>query len=402
MKQLFVYVVLLVSIIISTIFLVPNTFYEKNINSKQIELKPIQKTQVLLETGRLALKGWSRIPNYFEFNKTLINPVSSGLFSKEFNRLRYKKWEAIMFTSGKLILLFAPFDISYLGGYLLHYADLTETSPDIHSTWYKSFTDIANITDQCYENCTVYNHTHLSSQLSIKTLNMFKSTTNSKRLEIDYNDNENTNLQITADLLRDNDADSLVTLTPISDDGSLFYFNTKQNTIVPTGSLVLNNKKYNLSDFLVSYDSGRGVWPFKSGWIWANGNGRTTNNDVIGINIGHGFSHPTASQATEDCFYINNKLYKLPAMITEKPSKKNKLWRFRVSENTNQDNLTGNTCYIEFRTRKHKSIGFNMVIGKVSFDISYGIFTGVCKDSDKKEYLFENVYGILEDKMSIW
>jgi len=63
-------------------------------------------------------------------------------------------------------------------------------------------------------------------------------------------------------------ADSLVTFTPISKDGNLFYYNIKQNLIILNGELTFNGKEYNLNEFTVSSDSGRGVWPLKSGWVW--------------------------------------------------------------------------------------------------------------------------------------
>jgi hypothetical protein len=240
-------------------------------------------------------------------------------------------------------------------------------------------------------------------QSNIKSAKLFKKGLNSIYMKVDYDDLIKTKFNIDISISRDDSADSMVTMTPINENGSLFYYNLKQNIFVPTGSFSLNGKTIDLNGAFVTYDSGRGAWPIKSGWIWANGNGFTSNNQPIGINIGHGFSNPDSSRATEDCFTVNGKVFKLPAMKTEQPSDPLKPWKFTVSnEFTQKENKTGNTCHIEFKLIKRKFMGSNMIIGKMSFGINYGQFVGVCKDSEGKEYLFEKVYGIIEEKRSVW
>ena len=402
MKKILFFIVLLISIILGSLFLLSETYHEKNLNSPQQELILNQTENVLKNTtGELALIGWSKSPKHFNFNKSHINPKSSSLFSKDLNKFRYKKWEALVFTSEKLIFTFAPFDLTYVGGYILHYFDFTKPNSEIGAIEYVSLLDKANITDNCVEECLMYNYTNDDNKSFLKSTKLEKTGINSLKFELNYKDN-NSSFKIDAEISRNQSADSLVTLTPISEDLTLFYYNLKQNLFVPNGTLNFNNKDYNLSDFLITYDSGRGVWPLKSGWFWANGNGRTTKNQKISINMGHGFNHPNASKATEDSFFIEDRIFKLPSMKTVKPNNSTKIWKFTVSELVSKENLTGNTCTVEFKILSHKNISKDFVIAKMSFDIYYGQFSGICKDLNGNEYLFEKVYGILEEKRSIW
>ena len=397
------YIIGLISIILSAIFMTGETFYEKNLNSPQIELLISGRTDVLGQNGSLNLVGWTRSAKDFSFNKSLINPSTSSLFSKDFNKYRYKKWEALMFTSEKFIFLFAPFDVSYLSGYLLHWADLSDPNSEIESTWYRPFSDKVTINDECLENCLMYNYENKLPDSSLKLAKFSKTTGNTFHFEADFDDKARTKFTLNVVLKREDSADSISTLTPISEDRSLFYYNLKQNGINLKGNFNFNDKEYNLENFIATYDSGRGVWPVKSGWIWVNGNGRTSSGLVFGINIGHGFSHPEASNTTEDCFFINNKVFKLPAMHTELLNNSHsKPWKFTVSQLTNKENLTGNRCDIKFEPLKKKWIGENLIVGKLSFNIYYGQFVGICIDIEGNEYQFEKVYGIIEDKKSIW
>ena len=408
MKKMIIYFGLLLSIILGSIFMISETFYEKNLNSKQNELSLYQETQVINSMGSLTNFGWTKYPDLLVFNKSLINPGSSQFFSKEFNKFRYKKWEALLFTSENFIFLFAPYDLSYLGGYIFHYGDLKDQKSKVVSILYKSFGDRIEINDQCREpNCVLFDYENKTTESKLigpklRLARLIMLSHNSFKLNLNYNDNDETNITLDCELTRREDAESMVSMTPMSEDGSLFYYNIKRNSILVKGTLNFNNKNYDLSEFSVTYDAGRGVWPIKSGWLWANGNGKTTTNEKIGLNFGHGFNHPEASQSTEDCFIINDKIYKLPALVTEKPNKMSLNWKFTVSYLTHKDNLTRNSCHVEFKAIKRELISQNLIVGKIYFNIIYGQFTGICNDSSGNQYLFDKVYGIIEDKRSVW
>lgn len=62
-------------------------------------------------------------------------------------------------------------------------------------------------------------------------------------------------------------------LTPISEDGKQFYYNTKSYGLKASGTVLVNNKTYKFSEAkaLGGRDIGRGVWNYDSYWFWAHG-----------------------------------------------------------------------------------------------------------------------------------
>jgi len=226
-----------------------------------------------------------------------------------------------------------------------------------------------------------------------------KETINSYKVDFLYIDNK-VNFELKGELSRKNESESLTLFNPISEDSTLFYYNIKQNLFRIKGSLKINSELIDTNNYFGSYDSGRGVWPLKSGWFWANGNGVTKQGKLIGLNLGHGFNHKNSSNCTEDAFIIDGGIYKLPAMQTLLNT--TNTFSFKISDQTEKINLTGNSCEIEFQIKKSKSLLRNIIIGKDSFTFHYGYFSGNCIDLNNNRYDFDHVYGIIEEKLSLW
>lgn len=384
--------VLIFSVVLAMLNLSNPTFYEKNLNSEQneITLTGPNRTLVLTREGKLSMLGWSKNYDLFQFNPGRINPSTS--FLSFFNRFRYKKWEAFVFIHPEFILGTAVFDLSHVNGYLLHYANLKSEDKDIYRHEFLNPLSKSQIPDDCLTNCDAaridreefHYHQRKEAVLSNQFLNM---TYNRDNLKIEFD------IKLNAP-----NYESLVSLTPISADSTLFYYNTKMCTIPVTGTIKINGTAYKASDMIVTMDSGRGVWPVRSGWIWASANGISGNN-TIGLNFGHGFSHPEASRHTEDSFFINGKVFKLNAVESKREPGENGMDQWTFSSNTS-DKIK-NKCEVTFTPIKKLDNLINLIIGKVRFFIRYGKYSGYCQNSEDVKYEFD-IYGIMEDKLSIW
>ena len=53
----------------------------------------------------------------------------------------------------------------------------------------------------------------------------------------------------------------------------------------------------------------RGVWAYRSFWVWASASGFTANGQKIGLNLGYGFGDTSA--ATENAFILDGHVHKL-------------------------------------------------------------------------------------------
>jgi hypothetical protein len=370
-------------------------FWDKDHTSKQVEIVVNDHTRVLTENGELQQTGWSRKYEMFMFNKENIRPSTSIV--PILNSLRYKKWEAMLFIHKDFVLLTAVFDISYVGGFLMHFSDLTDKNSQLFASDYLNPLTKPYIADYCVSKCTV-------AQYNVDGVIQYNQTRPYKFNDQHYSINASvSNITVNIDLdLYAEGYDSITTFNPISEDSTLFYFNMKMNTILASGSVEINGKTYDAKDLIITHDSGKGAWPINSGWFWASANGRTIENDYIGLNIGHGFNNPTSSQHTEDCFFINGKLHKLPVVKTKKLviDEERKLYGYEFE--SVPDKTLNSYCNVLANPIRSNYVKKNLVIGEVGFHLIYLTMTGYCIDESNKRYDFENIYGLVENKLSIW
>lgn len=394
-KNLFIYssIMLILSVSFAYYNLKEPTYFQKVQNSEQNEIIPSQnsKTNVLTEDGKLSISGWSKHYHNFHFNPEQMNPSTSPL--KIFNKLRYKKWEAFVLVHKDFILGTGIFDVSYLGGYMFHFADLTdEKNKEIYAVEGMDLLNKPFIADMCYRDCKI-------SEYKKKEISYLQSRASKMSNQFLFTNYVSEKLNITLDLnLQANDYESLVTLTPISKDSSLWYWNTKTYTIKAKGKIKINNKEYNSEDLYLAYDTGRGVWPLLSGWIWVSANGKTEKGEILGLNFGHGFNHPESSRHTEDSFFVNGKIFKLNSIESKKLDEKDTMskWEF-VSKS---DEKIKNNCKIIFTPHKNVgNIGSQMLPHR--FNVKYGIYSGQCVEENGKVHVF-SIWGIMEDKLSLW
>ncbi len=388
-------IVLLVAIGLTLFNIQKPVFHKKKLDAKNYEIVLTEKTQVLTTDGTLNVVGWSRSPSFYEFNPKNIKASTS--LSPLLDRLRYKKWEFFLLSHKDFYIGVGLFDLSYLGGNIFHFNDLTNLNSKVITDKNLNLINKPFIADSCLENCP-------ASKFEIKGRFNFKSEKgfikNSQKINFDFKDKD---LNITLDsTVSCPECDSIVTSTPISQDKSLFYYNVKSYGMSQSGKLVINGKKYNLSEVSISYDSGRGVWPLSSGWLWFCSNGKTKNGESIALNIGHGFSHPESSHHTEDAFFINGKLFKLPTVVTKEVKKDYPLtdtyWSFESIEHP----LIKNRCSFKMEIEKKSNLDQDFKLFKSSFEITYGRINGICKDENDKAYVFEDILAFLEDKRSVW
>jgi hypothetical protein len=63
----------------------------------------------------------------------------------------------------------------------------------------------------------------------------------------------------------------------------------------------------------MGFDLGRGIWPYKSYWIWGTAS-HTTDDQARSLNIGS--SSYSNSEATDDAFWNNGEFIKLNSVET--------------------------------------------------------------------------------------
>ncbi|HVY62261.1 MAG TPA: DUF2804 domain-containing protein [Planctomycetota bacterium] len=104
--------------------------------------------------------------------------------------------------------------------------------------------------------------------------------------------------------------ESLVAATPLGPRG--FFYERKMPAMPTTGRIAAGPVRLELderSGAFTTLDWGRGVWPYRTRWIWASGAGRLADGRVFGLNLGE--VSGDASAATENAFFLDGRLHKL-------------------------------------------------------------------------------------------
>ena len=103
--------------------------------------------------------------------------------------------------------------------------------------------------------------------------------------------------------------ESLVIVIPIA--GKRFYYNRKVNCMPASGQIEYLGQHFELhpTESLGNLDWGRGVWEYKSFWVWASTSGFLPDGRRVGLNMGFGFGDTSA--ATENALILEGRIHKL-------------------------------------------------------------------------------------------
>lgn len=103
--------------------------------------------------------------------------------------------------------------------------------------------------------------------------------------------------------------ESLTIVIPIP--GKRFYYNRKVNCMPAEGWVEYQGRRYEVHamEILGNLDWGRGVWEYRSFWVWASASARLPGGRTLGLNLGFGFGD--ASAATENTIILDGRIHKL-------------------------------------------------------------------------------------------
>lgn len=334
---------------------------------------------LLTPNGNLAQAGYSKRPvlNY--------NPERIARFPFQFaNRLRLKEWDYYAVTTRDHFFSVCVSNIGYIGLVFAYFIDFKTN---------RLIDDI--IITPLGKGCALprtsqTGHVHFQSD-PVK-ISFLKKPLN-RHLKVDW-PNFAKQTHLTADLMlsQPESLDSIVMATPITD--TCFYYNHKINCMPVTGQFSMDYTRYDLmpDKALAGLDWGRGVWPYKSFWIWASASGFSENGDTMGLNLGKGFGD--LSHATENCFYINGKMFKLGNVsIDYTPKNTMNTWRFE-SEDKRLNLL--------FTPFFHRRSNFNLLVLKTKVNQMFGRYDGELIDDDGQTHEIKNLIGWAENHHALW
>jgi hypothetical protein len=185
---------------------------------------------------------------------------------------------------------------------------------------------------------------------------------------------------------------SLVIVIPIG--RRRFYYNRKVNCLPATGRVEFAGSTIALEPAIAlgNLDWGRGVWEYRSFWVWASASGRLHDGRTIGLNLGGGFGDTSA--ATENALILNGRIHKLGSVkIRYQPGGYMRPWRLSSSD----DRLD-----LTFTPFKERLARTNLLLITSEVHQMFGRYAGRAVADDGEVVQVDQLIGFAEEHQARW
>src|SRR5215470_3054862 len=251
----------------------------------------------LLDTGgRLREPGWARQP-LFDAN---LEQAATGFLG----RWRVKRWDYYGIWTPKLFASATLADLGYAGLAFFYVVDLVNRRCVEHTV-----TRLLGRGVTLPRNSDAGDATYDDGKTRVK----FRVAPGKRRLDVtDLMFDEGRGLRINVELDCPAAHESVVVATPIGGGG--FYYNRKLNSLPARGSIAWGSRRVRVTPNVAvgQLDWGRGVWPYRSHWLWASATGFLIGGRKFGLNLGAGFSD--SGSEMENAIFVQGRLHKLGAV----------------------------------------------------------------------------------------
>lgn len=186
--------------------------------------------------------------------------------------------------------------------------------------------------------------------------------------------------------------ESTVVVIPIR--GRRFYYNRKMNCLPAEGWLQIGDQRTAITPetCLGNLDWGRGVWEYRSFWVWASASGFLPDRRTIGLNLGFGFGDTSA--ATENTLILDGRVHKLGQVDFTYDSRNFKQpWRM-VSPDGRLDLI--------FEPFLERVAATNLLVITSEVHQMFGRYRGTARSDDGETIAIEGLIGFAEEHHAKW
>jgi hypothetical protein len=178
----------------------------------------------------------------------------------------------------------------------------------------------------------------------------------------------------------------------------LFYYNHKINMMPATGNITIGTENYEFTPdrSFGLMDWGRGIWPYKTHWLWGSACGKV--DDVpVAFNIGYGFGQVGSKESathTENIVFYDGQANKLDEVTFHHENRDpTKPWKF--TSNDDRFNMV-----LEPIIPHKEKLNFGIIY--LNSALMHGYYSGdIILDNGKKIHI-ENMLGHAEDIYWRW
>jgi len=186
--------------------------------------------------------------------------------------------------------------------------------------------------------------------------------------------------------------ESMVIVIPIAD--KRFYYNRKVNCLPAEGWIEYGGRRTDLRpiESLGNLDWGRGVWEYRSFWVWASASGFLPDGRRVGLNLGFGFGDTSA--ATENALIVEGRIHKLGVVdFTYDPGDFMQPWRM-----TSPDGRID----LEFVPFLERVAATNLLVVASEVHQMFGRYCGTAHTDDGEVLRLDGLVGFAEEHHARW
>lgn len=334
---------------------------------------------LLTREGELAQAGWSRQP-----------VLDANLEAARFYRLRFlqrlriKRWDYYGITTPSHFFSATLADLGYAGQVFAYVIDLT-------SGEYTEDTLTIPLARGIIlpRNSTEGQSTFTRGEVRFT----FAVEAQARRVRVSWPGfGKGRGLAIDASLTMPPTHESLVIVIPIG--RRRFYYNRKVNSLPAQGHMTYAGATHRLDPVtaLGNLDWGRGVWDYRSFWIWASASGFLPDRRTLGLNLGGGFGNTSA--ATENAAILNGRIHKLGQVdILYDPADFMRPWRM-----TSPDGRLD----LEFTPFKERLARTSLLLIASEVHQMFGRYRGRVVTDDGEAIHLDGLIGFAEEHRARW
>ena len=335
---------------------------------------------LLTPRGRLSQAGWARQPlldcnlEAARFYPALLRPLQ---------RLRVKRWDYYGVTTPERFFSVTVADLGYAGQAFVYTVDFA--SGQYHE---ETATIPLSRGVQLPRNSTGGESRYDNGKLRLS----FLATPAGRRLQVHWPSFAGQPLSADISLRLAPEQESTVVVIPIA--GNRFYYNRKVNCLPAEGWLQVGDRRTEITPdtCLANLDWGRGVWEYRSFWVWASASGFLPDGRTLGLNLGFGFGDTSA--ATENTVTLAGRIHKLGQVdFSYDPADYRRPWRM-----TDPDGRL-DLVFTPFVERVAKT---NLLVITSRVHQMFGRYTGQVQADDGEIIELNGLVGFAEEHHARW
>ncbi len=279
--------------------------------ASQTEL--MQPSPLLNADGSLTQVGWSRQPLLD------CNLENAHFYSLRFlQRFRIKRWDYYGVTTPDHFFSATLADLGYAGQVFIYLIDFAT------GEYYEATVTVP------FSNGIVLPRNSIAGDSTFedgKVRLAFRHETDARHISVAWPRFAGKDLTADIALRLKPNHESMTIVIPMNSTRR-FYYNRKINCLPAEGHLTWGKDRieFKPDTSLGNLDWGRGIWDYRSFWVWASASGFLPDGRTLGLNLGFGFGDTSA--ATENALILDGRIHKLGQVDFQYSSKNFKQpWR---------------------------------------------------------------------------